>query len=75
MTLAEIDTEMATVRAALSAVYYAQSYGQGDRTLNRSRIDELEGRLTRLSRQRGELTALGEGARNPMVLTASWNDQ
>lgn len=72
-TLAEIQTEIAEVRSALSAVYKAQSYGQGDRSLQRARIDELEGRLSRLSRTEAELSASNAGAANPMVVTPRWS--
>lgn len=72
-TLAEIQTEISEVRAALSATYKAQSYGQGDRSLQRARIGELNDRLTQLCRTEAELQAAAAGASNPCVVTPRWS--
>lgn len=72
-TLAAIQTEIAEVRAALSAAYKAQSYGQGDRSLTRANILDLEGRLSRLIRTETELTAHAAGAKNAGVVTPRWS--
>ena len=71
-TLAEVEAEIVVARSALNAASLAQSYGQGDRNLSRSPIPHLEARLSRLCRERDELTAAANSARNPMFATATW---
>ena len=72
-TITAIDTEIAEVRAAMSKVYARQAYTQGDRSVQASRIAELQQREAALTRERNEVTAANNGASNPFAVTAKWS--
>ena len=71
-TLAEKTAELARAKEALAAARLSQSYGQGDRSLQRAALNDLVADVGRLSREVDVLTSLAAGARNPTVLTAAW---
>lgn len=70
--LATIDAEIAEVDGALSKAYVATGYAQGDRSVQRERIRELQLRRATLQRERDERVASDNGVTNPMVMSASW---
>ncbi len=71
-TLAEKQAELALAKDALNAARLAQSYGQGDRSLQRANLATLEEHVARIQRDIEALTAAAAGARNPMILTAAY---
>lgn len=71
-TLAEKQAELVVAKDALNAARFAVGYSQGDRSLQRARVAELEQHVARIAREIRELTAYSQGADNPMVVTASW---
>ena len=71
-TLAEKTAELVLAKVALAAARLAQSYGQGDRSLQRAALNDLTNDVARLAREVDTLTSLAAGARNPSVLTAAW---
>lgn len=71
-TLAEKTAELVLAKEALAAARLFQSYGQGDRSLQRAALNDLTADVARLAREVDTLTALAAGARNPTVLTAAW---
>lgn len=71
-TLAEKQTELDHAKASLNAARYAVAYGQGDRSVTRARLPELEEHVARLSREVREMTAYAAGATNPMFVTPTW---
>lgn len=74
-TLAEKQAELVLAKDALNAARLAQSYGQGDRSLQRANLATLEEHCARIQRDIDSLTAIANGARTPMFLTASYNSQ
>lgn len=72
VTLTEIQTDIVNVKAAIDKVLTAQSYGKGDKNLQRVQLADLEKRLASLTRTEAQLTAAAAGATNPAVITASW---
>ena len=72
-TLAAKQAELVLAKDALNAARLAQSYGQGDRSLQRANLAILEQHCSRIAREIDELTALAAGARNPLFVSASWN--
>jgi len=71
-TLSEKVAELEQAKADLAAASLATSYSQGDRQVARANITELRRRVAALSREVNELTACGQSANNPLILTASW---
>lgn len=71
-TLAEKQAELVVAKDALNAARFAQSYGQGDRSLQRANLATLEAHVSRIAREVDELTAAGLGARTPFAVTATW---
>jgi hypothetical protein len=71
-TLAAKQAELAQARSALEAARYAVSYGQGDRSVTRARLPELEQHVARLAREVRELQAAAAGATSPQMITPSW---
>jgi hypothetical protein len=71
-TLAEKQAELVEAKAALAAARLAQSYGQGDRSLQRAALISLESHVARIHRDIDALQAASLGARNPTVSTASY---
>ena len=71
-TLAEKQAELTTAKAALAAARFAVSYGQGDRSVTRASVSELEIHVARIAREIAELSAVGAGASNPQVITPRW---
>lgn len=69
-TLSEKQAELTEAKAALAAARLAQSYGQGDRSLQRAALRELVIDVARVAREVDELSAAANGAHNPTVLTA-----
>lgn len=72
-TLADKQVELDKALAALNAARYAVAYGQGDRSVTRARLPELEMHVARLSREVRELTAAAAGATNPLFVTPTWS--
>ncbi|RMF84572.1 MAG: hypothetical protein D6744_02825 [Planctomycetota bacterium] len=72
-TLAEKQAELAQAKTDLANARLILSYGQGDRTVNRERVDVLQAQVALLSREVAELEAAANGALNPFVITASFN--
>lgn len=72
-TLAAKQAELVLAKDALNAARLAQSYGQGDRSLQRANLTELEKHVSRIAREIDELTASAAGAASPNTITASWN--
>lgn len=71
-TLAEKQAELVLAKDALNAARLAQSYGQGDRSLQRASLKDLESHVSRIAREVDELAAVAAGARNPLFVTASY---
>ena len=71
-TLAEKQAELVLAKDALNAARLAQSYGQGDRNLQRANLADLEAHVARIAREVDELTASAAGAYNPIFSTAKW---
>lgn len=72
-TLAEKETQLAAFKAAYDAARFAFAYGQGDRSVTRQRLSDLAIEIARISREIRELTAAGNGANNPGVVTPTWS--
>lgn len=72
-TLAAKQAELILAKDALNAARLAQSYGQGDRSLQRANLATLEEHVARIQRDIDALTAYAAGGRNPMVMTAAWS--
>jgi len=72
-TLAAKQAELVLAKDALNAARLAQSYGQGDRSLQRANLATLEQHVSRIAREVDELTAASLGAVSPFTITASWN--
>lgn len=71
-TLAEKQAELVLAKDALNAARLAQSYGQGDRSLQRANLTSLEEHVSRIQRDIDALTAAAAGAYNPLAMTATW---
>lgn len=72
-TLAGKQAELVLAKDALNAARLAQSYGQGDRSLQRANLAILESHVSRIQTDIDSLTAQAAGARNPLFVTAGWN--
>lgn len=73
VTLSEKEAELAKAKDALNAARLAISYNQGDRSLQRAGIADLEVHVSRLSRECRELRAASLGASNAGAITPSWD--
>lgn len=71
-TLADKQAELVLAKDALNAARLAQSYGQGDRSLQRANLADLESHVARIQRDIDALTAVAAGAYNPIFSTAKW---
>ena len=71
-TLVEKQAELTLAKDALKAAQFAVSYGQGDRSVTRAQLPQLEVRVARLAREVAEMSAADEGASNPFAVTATW---
>lgn len=71
-TLAEKQAELVLAKDALNAARLAQSYGQGDRSLQRANLADLEAHVARIQRDIDSLTAANAGAYNPLFSVARW---
>lgn len=71
-TLSEKQAELVLAKDALNAARLAQSYGHGDRSLQRANLADLELHVARIAREVDELTAAGAGAVSTLFVTAGW---
>lgn len=72
VTLAEKQAELAQAKAALSAARLSTGYTQGDRSLQRASIPELEAHVARLAREVRELETVAAGGRQSGSVGVTW---
>lgn len=72
-TLSEKQAELALAKAALRAAEVAVQYSQGDRTLTRARLGELEARVARLARDVAEMEARAISGKTSAFVVARWD--
>lgn len=70
--LTDKQAELIRAKDALNAARLAQSYGQGDRSLQRANLSDLEIHVARIQRDIDALTALAAGAVSPLFVTAAY---
>lgn len=71
-TLSEKQAELVLAKDALNAARLAQSYDQGDRSVERASLADLELHVARVAREVDELTAAAAGATSTLFVTAGW---
>lgn len=73
LTLADKEAELVKAKDALNAARLAISYNQGDRSLQRAGITDLENHVARISREVREMQAAASGSKNSGAITPSWD--
>lgn len=74
LTLASVQAKITETEAAITKVKTAQSYGKGDKNVQRAQLETLNAELSQLRRDERILTnTSNSNANNPMAITASWN--
>lgn len=70
--LADIESDLSLAREQLVAARHAVGYGQGDRSVQRGRIPDLEAVVARLARERDQRLAYDAGAPSPGITVPRW---
>ena len=72
LSLADVQTRIASIRTQIEAAEVALSYGKGDKQVTRQSIGALQNQLNRYLRHERQLTAAANGANNAGVIVASF---
>ncbi len=69
-TLAGIQAKIAEVEAAISKTVTAQSYGKGDKSVQRAQLAELQAMLSSLRRDEAIFQAQANGSKTGLLTAA-----